>query len=198
LSGLRITAVGKDIVVRNRDSQWAADTGQLLMDFDVGLESTGGAATVVRHLSSARQAASITALTPSPEVLFARAECMEVFDAAEARRIYEQAIAIAPDFANAYLNLGAILCESGDCDEAVRVFSKGIEHRPEGPLLYFNRAVALEELNRFEEALASYDLALQLDPNLADAHFNAGRLHDELGDSQGAIRHYSAYRRLSP
>src|SRR6478735_8684193 len=34
LSGLRITAVGKDIVVRNRDSQWAADTGQLVMDFD--------------------------------------------------------------------------------------------------------------------------------------------------------------------
>ena len=111
--------------------------------------------------------------------------------------LYEAAIAIAPDFTNAYLNLGAVLCESGDCDEAVRVFSKGIEHRPEEPLLYFNRAVALEDLNRFEEALASYDLALQLDPNLADAHFNAGRLYDELDNSQGAIRHYSAYRRLS-
>jgi tetratricopeptide (TPR) repeat protein len=111
--------------------------------------------------------------------------------------LYEAAIAIAPDFTNAYLNLGAVLCESGDCDEAVRVFSKGIEHRPEEPLLYFNRAVALEDLNRFEEALASYDLALQLDPTLADAHFNAGRLYDELGNSQGAIRHYSAYRRLS-
>ena len=116
----------------------------------------------------------------------------------EARRIYEQAIAVAPDFTNAYLaNLGAILCESGDCHEAVRVFSKGIEHRPEEPLLYFNRAVALEDLNRFEEALASYDLALQIDPNLADAHFNAGRLHGKLGKSQGAIRLYSAYRRLS-
>lgn len=199
LSGLRITAVGKDIVVRNRDSQWAADTGQLLMDFDVGLEPKGDATMVVRHLSSARQApgASVTSLTPSPQDLFVRAECMEAVDAAEARRLYEQAIALAPDFTNAYLNLGAVLCESGDCDEAVRVFSKGIEHRPDEPLLYFNRAVALEDLNRFEEALASYDLALQLDPNLADAHFNAGRLHDELGNSQGAIRHYSAYRRLS-
>jgi len=197
LSGLRITAVGKDIVVRNRDSQWAADTGQLLMDFDVGLEPKGDAAMVVRHLSSARQAPAVTVLKPSPHDLFARAECMEAVDVAEARRLYEQAIAIEPDFTNAYLNLGAVLCESGDCDEAVRVFSKGIEHRPEEPLLYFNRAVALEDLNRFEEALASYDLALQLDPNLADAHFNVGRLYDELGNSQRAIRHYSAYRRLS-
>lgn len=198
LSGLRITAVGNDIAVRDRDSQWEAESGQLLMDFDVGLESKGGAVTVVRHLSTARQApASVAVLVPSPEVLFARAECMESVDTAEARRIYEQAIAIAPDFTNAYLNLGAILCESGDCDEAVRVFSKGIEHRPDEPLLYFNRAVALEDLNRFEEALASYDLALQLDPNLADAHFNAGRLHDELGNGQGAIRHYNAYRRLA-
>ena len=196
LSGLRITAVGNDIAVRDRSSQWEAESGQLLMDFDVGLESKGGAVTVVRHLSSARRPPA-GAAEPSPEVLFTRAECLESVDAAEARRLYEEAIAIAPDFTNAYLNLGAVLCESGDCDQAVRVFSKGIEHRPEEPLLYFNRAVALEDLNRFEEALASYDLALQLDPNLADAHFNAGRLHDELGNSQGAIRHFSAYRRLS-
>jgi hypothetical protein len=75
LSGLRITAVGKDIVVRNRDSQWAADTGQLLMDFDGGLEPKSDATMVVRHLSSARQVpgASVRPLTPSPHDLFVRA-----------------------------------------------------------------------------------------------------------------------------
>ncbi|MGO4396602.1 tetratricopeptide repeat protein [Variovorax sp. M-6] len=114
------------------------------------------------------------ALAPSPDVLFTRAECLEAVDVEEARRLYEEAIAVAPHYTNAYLNLGALLCDGGDCDKAVRVFSKGIEHRPDEPLLYFNRAVALEDLNRFEEALASYDLALQLDPNLADAHFNVG------------------------
>lgn len=117
---------------------------------------------------------------------------MEGVDDAAAKRAFAQAIAAAPDFTNAYLNLGAMLCEGGDCDDAVRLFTQGIEHRPNEPLLYFNRAVALEDLNRFAEALASYDMALQLDPELADAHFNAGRLHDELGDRQGAIRHFSA------
>mgnify|MGYP001060917552 FL=1 len=195
LSGLRITAVGNDIVVRNRDSQWAADTGQLLMDFDVGVQTQRGSEAVIRPLEAARKAVPVA--HGSPDELFAQAQALEDIDIAAAKRIYAKAIATAPGFTNAYLNLGALLCESGDCDDAVRLFTKAIEHQPLEALLYFNRAVALEDLKRFGEALESYDLALQLDPELADAHFNAGRLHDELGHQQRAIRHYSAYRRLS-
>jgi DNA-binding transcriptional MerR regulator len=200
LTGLRITALGNNIAVRDRDSQWEPESGQFLMDFDIGPEAKGGGVTVVRHLASAREpraSSSQSVETVSAQELFARAEAMEEIDANAARHAYGQAIAAAPDFTNAYLNLGALLCEGGDCQEAVRVFAKGIEHRPEEPLLYFNRAVALEDLHRFAEALVSYDMALQLDPNLADAHFNAGRLHDELGHRQRAIRHFSAFRRLS-
>lgn len=198
LTGLRITAVGNDIAVRDRDAQWEAESGQFLMDFDVGRDPVRGGSTVVRPLASGRAPSAPTAptlQTLSAEALFQRAQAMEAVDLVAARRAYRQAIAAAPDFTNAYLNLGALLCESGDCQEAVRIFAKGIAHRPEEPLLYFNKAVALEDLNRFAEALASYDMALQLDPNLADAHFNVGRLHDELGHPQRAIRHYSAYRR---
>lgn len=202
LTGLRISAVGNDIAVRSRDAQWAADTGQLLMDFDVSVEPAGGAMTVVRHLEEARRPpatspASAPTAKLSPEALFARAEKLEETDVEGAIEAYSLALAAAPDFTNAYLNLGALLCETGECDEAVRLYAKAIEYRPMEPLLYFNRGVALEDLNRFAEALASYDKALQLDPELADAHFNAGRLNEELGNGQGAIRHYSAYRRLS-
>ena len=35
LTGLRITAIGADVAVRDRNGQWQADSGQLLMDFDV-------------------------------------------------------------------------------------------------------------------------------------------------------------------
>ena len=206
LSGLRITAVGNDIAVRDRDSQWAADSGQLLMDFDVSVEPTGGAVTVVRHLEAARRRPPLDrparerrdapAAKLTPEALFARGEALENTDVDGAIEAYGQAIVVAPDFTNAYLNLGALLCETGECDEAVRLYAKAIEHRPNEPLLYFNRGVALEDLNRFAEALASYDKALQLDPELADAHYNAGLLNEALGNGQGAIRHYSAYRRL--
>ena len=46
------------------------------------------------------------------------------------------------------------------------------------------------------EALASYDACLRLAPDLADAHYNAARLHEQLGDAKQAVRHFSAYRRL--
>ena len=35
LTGLRITAVGNDVTVRDGRSQWHADTGQLVMDFEL-------------------------------------------------------------------------------------------------------------------------------------------------------------------
>ena len=35
LTGLRITAVGNDVTVRDGGSQWQAETGQLVMDFEV-------------------------------------------------------------------------------------------------------------------------------------------------------------------
>src|SRR5688572_4573011 len=35
LTGLRITAVGSDVVVVERDSQWRADDGQYLLAFEV-------------------------------------------------------------------------------------------------------------------------------------------------------------------
>ncbi|MDM0022328.1 tetratricopeptide repeat protein [Variovorax saccharolyticus] len=196
LSGLRITAVGKEVVVRTRDTQWAADTGQLLMAFDVCVEAEAPAPAVIRPLTTARCPAAPQRMACAAE-LFAQAEALESVDLAAAEHAYGEAIALAPDFTSAYLNLGALLCEGGQCDAAVRLFTQGIARRPEEPLLYFNRAVALEDLHRFGDALESYDLALQLDPDLADAHFNAGRLHDELGHPQRAIRHYSAYRRLS-
>ncbi|MDM0108841.1 tetratricopeptide repeat protein [Variovorax sp. J22R24] len=197
LSSLRLLAVGGNIAVRERDAQWEAESGQLLMNFDAKAPLHREAiAPAARPL--ARPSPRAAGRSPaSAEALFARAEALEAVDADAARRAYAQAIAAQPDFTNAYLNLGALLCENGECQEAVRILGKGIKHRPEEPLLYFNRAVALEDLHRFAEALASYDQALQLDPRLADAHFNAGRLHDELGHGQRAIRHYSAYRRLS-
>src|SRR4029079_17140740 len=35
LSGLRITAVGNDVTVREGRSQWHAESGQMVMDFEV-------------------------------------------------------------------------------------------------------------------------------------------------------------------
>jgi tetratricopeptide (TPR) repeat protein len=127
---------------------------------------------------------------------FERAVALESTDAAAAEAAYRQAIALAPEFEAAYLNLGAMLCEAERFSELAALCDEALQLCPASSLIHFNRGVALDHLERLPEAIASYERSLVLDPTLADAHYNLGRLQEQLGDKRGALRHFSAYRRL--
>ena len=188
LSGLRITAVGSDVAVRDRSGRLQSDSGQLLLDFDVA--PVAGSVTILERALP----------TPPSEAdagaLFERALSMEATDPAAAEATYLQALALAPEMEDAYLNLGAMWDAAGRYSELVRLSDAALQHCPNSALLHFNRAVALDHLDRLDEAAAGYERSLALDPTLADAHFNLAELHKEAGDERGALRHYSAYRRL--
>ena len=191
LTGLRITAVGSEIAVREGATQWHVDSGQLLMDFEVvptqGAPGTSASVTVLSREPDAEETAADC---------FARAMDLEERDRAGAERAYRRAISAAPRFVDPYLNLGVMLCDEGRCTEAVDLYRQAIAHASSQPLLHFNLAIALEDAKRYEEALASYEACMALDPGFADAHYNAARLHEMLGHARQAIRHYSEYRRL--
>jgi len=187
LTGLRIAAVGNDIAVREGDCQWAAESGQLLIDFEVK-----PAGSSVRVMSREPEPAADDAMT-----WFDRAVELESSHPRDAEQAYRQAIRRAPGYVDPYLNLGVLLCDAGRCDEAVEVYRDGLRQSPDEALLHFNLAIALEDLERTMDALASYDACMRLAPAMADAHYNAARLHEQLGHATQAIRHYSEYRRLS-
>jgi tetratricopeptide (TPR) repeat protein len=212
LSGLRIKAIGNEVAVKEGSAHWGAESGQLLMDFEVapapGAAAGGSVAFLARESSAA--AAPVAAPSSSPastptsaapaqasvQGWYQRGESLEGNDPRGAEAAYRQALALAPDHVYAAVNLGALLCDTGRCREAIDVLEQAIRHQPDEPLLHFNAAIALEDLKRPGEALARYDRALALAPDLADAHHNAAKLCEQLGDRQGALRHYSAYRRL--
>lgn len=183
LTGLRITAIGADVAVRSPQGQWQADSGQLLMDFDVA-PLPGSVAFLARdhHVAS-----------PS---WFERAVALERTDAAAAEAAYRQAVAVAPDLEDAWLNLGAMLADAGRFAELASLCDAALASCPTSSLIHFNRGVALDHLERLPEAIESYERSLALDPTLADAHYNLGRLQEQLGDQRGALKHFSAYRRL--
>ena len=187
LTGLRITAIGADVAVRDRDGHWQADTGQLLMDFDVAPAGGGQVAFMERDAAPAADAAASW---------FARGAALEISDAAGAEAAYRQALALEPDHAAAYLNLGAMWSEGGRYADVVALSDVALAQGVDSALIHFNRGVALDHLERLAEAMASYERSLALDPSLADAHYNLGRLREQLGDARGAVRHFSAYRRL--
>ena len=190
LTGLRLAAVGNEVVVRSGGAPWRADSGQWLFDFDAA--GADAAALTPAPVSTLRAAASAAKGVDWYE----RAVELEATDRARAEAAYRRAIDAAPTRADAYLNLGVLLGEAGQHAEAAVVYLHGIAHCPPEALLHFNLAVALEDGQDFEAAIEAYEQALALEPTMADAHFNLARLHDDLGRERQAIRHYSAYRRL--
>jgi tetratricopeptide (TPR) repeat protein len=188
LTGLRITAMGADVAVRDRAGRWQADSGQMLLDFDVA-PVAGSVTLLARTASDAEDA-------PDPQALFESALALEATDPSAAEEAYLQALAVAPALEDAYLNLGAMWADAGRYDELLRLSDAALMHCPHSALLHYNRGIALDHLDRLEEAAASYERSLALDPMLADAHFNLAQLHQQAGDERGALRHFSAYRRL--
>lgn len=200
LSGLRIKAVGNQVAVKEGDAQWGAESGQLLMDFEVAPSAGQQGSVTVLSREASREPAGASPKQPTPAVSahewYRRGEQLEGEDDGAAEEAYRQSLALAPDHVYAAVNLGAMLCEAGRCKEAVEVLEKAIREKPDEPLLHFNAAIALEDLHRRREALARYEACLKLAPDFVDAHHNAAKLYEQVGDRQGALRHYSAYRRL--
>lgn len=205
LSGLRIAAVGNDIAVRDGNAQWNAESGQMLIDFEIRPAGSAG---------------SVSLLSRKPETSLARTEADSDSDLdsisnaqgwfdrgvqfesdgdpVSAERAYREAIRLAPTHVDAYLNLGVLLGHAGRTREAIDLGVEALTHRPFEALLHFNLAVAMEDAGRDADALARYEACLKLAPDMADAHFNAARLHEQAGHATKAIRHYNEYRRLQP
>ena len=187
LTGLRISAAGQHVTVREGGAEVAVESGQLLMDFAVRA-AEGGA----------------IALMPTPNET--TASSIECFDRgvrleaqgnpAAAEAAYREAMASPNGSVDAALNLGVMLGESGRVGEAITVYRSALVGSPDHALLNFNLATALEDAGDSGQALAAYEACLRAAPEMADAHFNAGRLHEQAGDKTRALRHFSAYRRL--
>jgi tetratricopeptide (TPR) repeat protein len=191
LSGIRVTAVGNTVAVKTGPSQWDANTGQLLLDFEIA-EIKGDV--VFLETSPEQKDAVVHA-----EEWYALAEQLADADARGAEQAYRKAIELSPEpFYAAYVDLGALLCEDERrCEDALGVFEQALALFPDDAVLHFNRAVALEGVGRLEDAERSYARCLEINPSYADAHHNLGLLRDRRGDKQGLVRHLSAWRRLN-
>lgn len=202
LTGLRVSAIGDDVVVRDGHGARKVDSGQLVLDFEVNPARRGAdVAFIDRRPTSTRTPAASPTRAADRRALartwFEQGEQAEANNPKAAESAYREAIALEPTYVDAYLNLGALLCESGRCVEAADLYEHALQLGAVDALIHFNHAIALEDQRDFAGALRSYRHALMMQPELADAHYNIARLLEKQGDAQGALRHFSAYRRLA-
>jgi len=105
----------------------------------------------------------------------------------EALASYEQAIALAPGYAEAFNSRGSVLGEVGRLDAAIASFEQAIALKPSYVDALYNRGIALQSLRRFEEALASFDRCAAFAPSSADVFNSRGNVLGELGRLDAAI-----------
>ena len=208
LSGVRIYADGRHVVVRDGGKAWRPENGQLVFTFDADdLARRAGIVVPVRGSRPGRERTNRQRAGREPSLAkrlqaaaawFERALALErKKDVAGAVAAYHHAIEDDPDMGDAYINLGRLVHEQGDVAEASRLYHLALSCAPEDPVAHYNLALALEDQDRLTAALSHYRRAIGIDPSFADAHFNLGRLLERLGRGEQAMRHLMTYKKLT-
>lgn len=92
----------------------------------------------------------------------------------EAAAHYARAIALQPDYAPAYNNLGVMQRAAGRVDEAIATYQVALQQKGDFPDAHYNLANALLEKGRPQEAAEHFRIALQSIPDSAGAANNLG------------------------
>ena len=110
----------------------------------------------------------------------------------------DAAIAIKPDYPEAFWSKGNALNRLGRYEEAIVSYDAALAINPDYHEALNNKGSALGNLGRYEEAIASYDASLALRPNYYYALNNKGIALGNLGRYEEAITSYDASLALRP
>jgi tetratricopeptide (TPR) repeat protein len=193
LTAVRILADGKRVIAKDGREVWNPESGQTLLDFEVGELAREAAPFSRRAAAEAREHAKEL----GPEDWYELGCELEATAPEEAMDAYRRALALDPAHADARLNLGRLHHERGELAEAEACYRQVVAARPEDATAAFDLGVALEDLGRLGEAAGAYEAALAADPRYADAHFNLAGVYEQLDRKLEALRHLRTYKSLT-
>src|SRR5207245_475499 len=115
LTALRITADGTRLVVRDGEIAWNPDSGQVLLQF-APAQSPPSVAEAISEDRADAVASSAPAWKQErdADAWYARGCSLEATEPERAREAYRRALELEPKHADAHVNLGRLLHESGD------------------------------------------------------------------------------------
>ncbi|MDA0305459.1 MAG: tetratricopeptide repeat protein [Proteobacteria bacterium] len=116
----------------------------------------------------------------------------------DAIKAFENAIALAPDLAEAHYNLGNVLSIEGRPDDAAESYNKARQLAPDFADAHYKYAGVLGKLGRLEEAIDAYRDVIGLKPGDADAHYNLANALRKSGHAEDAAGHYRAAIEITP
>jgi tetratricopeptide (TPR) repeat protein len=166
---------------------------QLLFDFERITQQAHGSAgrrpSLLRPLGS-------TSPRGVQDRFMAAVQAEESGEKQRAMALYEEILALDPEYAAAYINLGTIYFHLRQYVRAEELYRRATVADPSYVLAFFDLGNVLDELERVDESIASYRTAVALAPRYADAHYNLALAYERKGEGRNAMRHWRAYRRL--
>jgi len=116
----------------------------------------------------------------------------------EAAACFEQALALAPDFAQALNNLGNVRLLTGHPEEAVTSFERVLQFAPYFPPALYNLGRALAALGRHTEAVDRFQKAIARHPAYVAACNNLGYSLRALGRREEALAAFDRALEIDP
>jgi tetratricopeptide (TPR) repeat protein len=113
-------------------------------------------------------------------------------NSAEAKRLYQRVLAVAPRHAGSLHQMGMIAYEAGQLDAAIGLIAQAVAERPDEAWFLSNLGVVLQKRGRLDEAAELHRRAIALQPDNAEAHNNLGAVLHQQGLFPDA---YACYRR---
>ena len=123
-----------------------------------------------------------------------------------ARRMYERAIAIDPNYALAHAGIAECSAfiytywdaSAAHLERADSASKKAIELDPELPEVHTARGLALAYSKQFDEANREFETAIRLGPKLFEAHYFYARALSQQGKLAEAAKEYTEASQLRP
>lgn len=111
---------------------------------------------------------------------------------------FEQAIALKPDYAEAYYNLGVAYQKNGQINNSLNSYEKAVELKHAYPQAHNNIGLLNMHFGNLDSAVTSLEWALAYSPNYAEAHNNLGAVFQELSLYQEAMEQYEKATLINP
>lgn len=90
--------------------------------------------------------------------------CQHLFAIDEAKRDYERALRIKPDYADAINNLGTVYYEKKNYKRAEKFYRRALKLMPHSATFYNNLGAAYFAQGKFKQGAQAYQLAFAIDP----------------------------------
>ncbi len=95
----------------------------------------------------------------------------------KARKVCEQALALAPESPDAYMIMAAALEGRGDVTGAINAYRKAVECDPKHLASWVNLGVCQRERQHFMAAVDAFERAAEIDPNALVVRYNLARAY---------------------